>query len=247
MKNPGFREYHERIESFILWFIDAACFIDSDDDKWDFYITYEKNADSCGTTYSFVGYSTCYRFYAYPDKIRPRISQVLVLPPYQRQGHCTELIIAIYQQYVSRNDVSDITAEDPSENFQRVRDYIDATNCLKLPEFQSSKLDQAFSSEMRKVAREKYKINRRQARRVYEILRLRETPESDDAAFTKYRLAVKARLNEPMKNEALRKKSHFLPASLSPPKEERLLILQREFENCLSEYKKVVARIESSL
>uniref|UniRef100_F6RPW8 Histone acetyltransferase type B catalytic subunit n=2 Tax=Ciona intestinalis TaxID=7719 RepID=F6RPW8_CIOIN len=255
MTNPNFKEYHQRIESFILWFIDAACFIDSDDDKWDFYVVFEKCTEGGITSHLFVGYSTCYRFYAYPDKIRPRISQVLVLPPYQRQGHCTELITAIYQQYVPKAAVLDITAEDPSENFQRVRDFIDSKNCLKLPEFQDSKLGQKFSKEMRKAAQEKYKINRRQARRVYEILRLRITPENDDVAFTKYRLAVKSRLNEPIYahvvfltkiNESLRKKSHLLPASLVPPKEERLLMLQREFETCLHEYKKVITRLDIS-
>ena len=38
----------------------------------------------------------------------------------------------------------------------------------------------------------------RQARRVYEILRLQHTNENDDAEFTKYRLAIKSRINQPM-------------------------------------------------
>ena len=39
MTNPKFREYHHRMESFILWFIDAASYIDVDDEKWDYYVT----------------------------------------------------------------------------------------------------------------------------------------------------------------------------------------------------------------
>ena len=35
---PGFREYHERLQTFILFFIDAASFIDVDDDRWNFFL-----------------------------------------------------------------------------------------------------------------------------------------------------------------------------------------------------------------
>ena len=32
-----------------------------------------------------IGFCTLYNYYAYPDKTRVRVSQILVLPPYQRQ------------------------------------------------------------------------------------------------------------------------------------------------------------------
>lgn len=35
---PGFREYHERLQTFILFFIDAASYIDVDDDRWNFFL-----------------------------------------------------------------------------------------------------------------------------------------------------------------------------------------------------------------
>ena len=38
MTQPGFREYHEKMQTFLLWFIDAASFIDVDDDKWEYFI-----------------------------------------------------------------------------------------------------------------------------------------------------------------------------------------------------------------
>ena len=67
---------------------------------------YEKTIESGGSThYSITGYATVYSYYAYPDKIRPRIryyltmysvnthmcnlflfSQMLIMPPYQRKG-----------------------------------------------------------------------------------------------------------------------------------------------------------------
>ena len=38
MTCSGFRDYHERLQTFLLWFIDAASFVDTDDDKWTFYL-----------------------------------------------------------------------------------------------------------------------------------------------------------------------------------------------------------------
>lgn len=41
-------------------------------------------------TYHFVGYTTLFPFYCFPEKTRIRISQFVILPPYQQEGHgCT--------------------------------------------------------------------------------------------------------------------------------------------------------------
>lgn len=50
---------------------------------------------------------------------------------------------------------------------------------------------------MAKEACNKFKINKKQARRVYEILRLKATNLSDKSAYLAYRLEVKNRLNAP--------------------------------------------------
>lgn len=36
--SPGLVEYHKKLQTFILWFIDAASFIDTDDEKWKFFL-----------------------------------------------------------------------------------------------------------------------------------------------------------------------------------------------------------------
>lgn len=33
-----FVEFYQRIETFALWYIDAASYIDTDDDRWQFYV-----------------------------------------------------------------------------------------------------------------------------------------------------------------------------------------------------------------
>ncbi len=35
---PGFRSYHERLQPFLLFFVDAASYIDVDDDRWDYWL-----------------------------------------------------------------------------------------------------------------------------------------------------------------------------------------------------------------
>lgn len=54
-----------------------------------------------------------------------------------------------------------------------------------------------FSPEMVTQACAKFKLSKRQVRRVYEILRLRATNTSDKTAYLEYRLDVKNRLNAP--------------------------------------------------
>ena len=61
------------------------------------------------TRYAIAGYATVYEYYAYPDNTRPRISQMLVLPPFQRIGVGLQLLEKIYKYYISQPRVVDIT------------------------------------------------------------------------------------------------------------------------------------------
>ena len=56
-----------------------------------------------------------------------RLSQFLILPPYQSQGHGSELYNQVMQLALSRDNIVELTIEDPSEAFDRLRD----TNDLK--------------------------------------------------------------------------------------------------------------------
>lgn len=37
-KDPGFREYHRRMQIFILLYIEAGSYINEDDDAWEFAV-----------------------------------------------------------------------------------------------------------------------------------------------------------------------------------------------------------------
>lgn len=204
---PGFLSFHERLQTFLLWYVDAASFIDVDDDQWTFFTVFEKFQSSEGAArYATAAYATVYRYYAYPRHSRPRISQVLTLPPFRKLGICAQLLQAVYSHFMIQPEVVDITVEDPSQDFQRIRDYVDAKNCSDLPAYHPAKLLQGFSQDMANQASSKFKINKKQSRRVYEILRLKNTNTSDKTAYLNYRLDVKNRLNAPFQKKKLEMK-----------------------------------------
>lgn len=191
----NFQKYHARLESFTFWFIDATSRIEHDE-KWRFFVVYEKYETPDGENrYASVGYSSVYQYFAYPDKIRPRVSQFLVLPPFQRLGVGTQLLQTIYKHYQAMEKVCDITVEDASENFQRLRNTVDARMVKDLPEFAAENLKNGFSSKMAQAAKEKFKVNPKQCRIIYEILRYGITNKANKAEYKAYRLDVKKRLN----------------------------------------------------
>lgn len=64
-----------------------------------------------GHRYAVCGYATVYLYYAYPNKTRPRISQFLVLPPFQRIGLGAKLLDVVYRSFHNDDAILDITGE----------------------------------------------------------------------------------------------------------------------------------------
>ncbi len=122
-------------------------------DRWRVYLTYEKASEPSSpnaSPYSFVGYATTYRFWKFQktasslrqdssglplqlsEPITPRslpsrlrISQFLILPPYQSAGHGSALYQAIYEEVMADPTILEMTVEDPSEEFDKLRDMND--------------------------------------------------------------------------------------------------------------------------
>lgn len=59
-----------------------------------------------------VGFCSVYKFFAYPDKIRPRISQFFVLPSHQRKGIGSKLYHSVMNHMRGMTDVVDITGKN---------------------------------------------------------------------------------------------------------------------------------------
>lgn len=255
---PGLREYHERLQPWILFFIDAASYIDIDDDSWRFFLMFEKVTVGGEERRQVVGYLTVYEYYAYgrtTNHKRPRIAQMLVLPPFQRLGLGARLLDTVYSHYRSDRTVTDITVEDPSDNFVRLRDFVDTRNCLQMAAFGREAVAGGFTEAMAEAARAELKICRKQARRVYEIVRLHHTSLADKQQYKEYRIDIKRRLNAPYQKEQSQlaklqkalKPEEFAAAMVNVTnREQRLENLERQFEELETHYKAVLEKVAAA-
>ncbi|KAF2996023.1 histone acetyltransferase 1 [Curvularia kusanoi] len=66
---------------------------------------------------------------------RERISQFLILPPYQGQSLGSRLYNTIFTDLVQKPFIYEIPVEDPSEDFDAMRDYCDLSYLRSLPAF----------------------------------------------------------------------------------------------------------------
>lgn len=260
----GFPEYHDRLQTFLKWYIEGASYVDMDDERWEYFTIYEKmpldkstksNSVPLDFQYCFVGYCSVYRFYAYPNRSRPRIAQFLILPPFQRMGLGTRLLQSIYNTYNNKS-VVDIQVEDPSENFTRMRDVLDCNLCKDLKAFSPEKLKNGFTKEMSDEALEKHKLFSREARRVYEILRLKSIDRNNSDEYRSYRLDIKNRLNAPYQRQikhivekAKRRtsKSEYetIVKAAEVPRDVRVSMLSKQYEALEEEYNAVIESLSS--
>jgi len=255
---PGFRDYHERLQAWVMFYIDAASYIDMDDDSWRIFLLFEKYGGVGEQHYAIAGYLTVYQYYAYGREVnmkRPRISQMLVLPNYQRQGLGATLLDTVYKSYRGDEKVVDITVEDPSDNFVRLRDYVDTKNCLTLPAFAKDKVLNGFNDAMVESAAKELKICKKQSRRVYEIIRLHHTSLSNQKEYKDYKLDVKKRLNVPYQKEQSQlaklqkalKPEEFAAAMVNiTNREQRLEILEKQFVELECHYKAVLEKVAAA-
>jgi len=169
-----------------------------------------------------------------------------VLPPFQKKGLGAKMLQTIYDWYCSKSEVLDITVEDPSDNFIRLRDFVDAKNCNRLGSYGREKLAGGWSEDMVREARDKLKLNRKQARRVYEILKLRATDRSKPEEYTNFRLEVKRRLNAPFVKMNRNLNMSFDDTSVIATKEVRMEELRGLYREIEEEYLQVIERLAVS-
>ncbi|ELR24340.1 histone acetyltransferase type b catalytic subunit [Acanthamoeba castellanii str. Neff] len=193
------RQYHERIQLFLIWFIDRSSYIDDTDLDWELYFIFEKRRTFGETRYSIVGYATVYPFFSFPDQRRLRISQFLILPPFQKQGHGEQLLRAIYREAWGRTglyeSVRDITVEDPSPEFKLLRDITDLRLCLESGFLKGVPGDKIDPEQLRAV-QSRFKLAKSQIEHLHEVLRYVHLDRCDEQVVTRFRLSVKRRLHK---------------------------------------------------
>ncbi|KAH6918972.1 histone acetyltransferase type B catalytic subunit [Coprinopsis sp. MPI-PUGE-AT-0042] len=256
---PGFREYHRRMQLFILLYIEGGSYINEDEEGWEFMVLV--------ATYHFAGYTSLYSFYHYPEKIRLRLSQFVILTPYQRGGHGSELYKSVYQCVVAQPHIAELSVEDPAEAFEDLRDKNDLQMLLAHEKFMEEGFgdpasygggrvggvgragrsgmgggshavkkgkmgpptDKAWAEKWRKDL----KLAGRQFQRLVEMLVLYKTDILDAKAQRAYRLQVKERLY---------RFNFEILAQLE--KEERHEKLEETFKNVKEDYYRILAKVK---
>ena len=204
--NSELQQFHKSLQFLMFLHIDGASYIDDQDPRWELFLIF-------GPQNEFIAYATVYPFLTAAGgnlkegfRERIRISQVFVLPPYQGQGHGRHLLQAIYNNAKERNAL-EITVEDPSEDFRRLRDGLDLALCYKegiLMDDRTRIAADAISEKAIAQMRQKLLLTAAQARRIMEIHCCRAVPwtsaellEEDYEALDlqkRFRLMVKRRL-----------------------------------------------------
>ena len=161
LTSPQSVSLFQNVQSFGYWFIDGASEIVVTDDsphRWLMLTIFTTVQDHP----AFVGYCLLYVF-SNPFQFPPqslRLCQILILPPFQKQGHSTRVFDCVYEQlmhmppsevlpasYSKEIDGSEkvpkdecsyamYTVEDPCEDFTFVRDVYDCrllrrADCMK--------------------------------------------------------------------------------------------------------------------
>jgi histone acetyltransferase 1 len=122
--SPNAGLLYSRLVPLVLLFVDGSNPIDVTDPDWHLYLLIQKKEEKEDPLYRIVGFTAIYKFYRYPDRLRMRLSQILVLPSFQGKGLGSYLMEVVNNVAITEN-VYDLTVEEPSEKFQHIRTCID--------------------------------------------------------------------------------------------------------------------------
>ncbi|KAK6348326.1 histone acetyltransferase 1 [Orbilia javanica] len=256
----------------VPFFIEAGSSIDLSDeeeylrDRWDAFFLYEHLPDN---QFSFIGYCTVHKYWyftpiekdedekkkdeddfmlnkegenKFPHKYRARISQFLILSPYQGHQHGRKLYEAIVDEYLSSDKVNEIVVEDPSEKFEKLRDLCDYKRLKKQSlindEAVETLLGRKHSREWIDVQRAKAKMPMRQFQRIIELMLLEHIiitkgPNYDEQ-LERYMTYVKDRLYR-----------HNKDVLMQLEREERSEKLHETYERVHSDYEAYLATLGS--
>ncbi|KAI5817158.1 acyl-CoA N-acyltransferase [Pyronema omphalodes] len=189
------------IQMLAILYIDGASTIEVDDEewsnkRWEVFFLYEKHNDE---SYSFIGYSALYHYYFFSkesyEMSRVRLSQFLILPPFQRQGLGSAFYDTIMKHYHDMDSVKEITVEDPNQEFDNLRDCRDMLKWESIPEFSNITLQDVVSKKVSlKDLRARTKMPQRHFNRLIEIKLLKSLNVKDKKQYKQYRLFVKKRI-----------------------------------------------------
>ncbi|CCK69993.1 histone acetyltransferase catalytic subunit HAT1 KNAG_0D02430 [Huiozyma naganishii CBS 8797] len=227
-----FKRLHRRIQIFTLLFIEGASYIDENEPNWEIFWAFNKDTHNC------VGYATTYKYWYYGSasefdtekshRYRSKISQYIVLPPYQSKGHGSKLYQSIYTTWFQNVQIVEVTVEDPNEEFDDLRDRNDLKMLEENKFFEAlneqTPVEGFIDDSWLQRTRTQFKLEKRQFSRLVEmsLLHLQKTEL--------YSLQVKKRLYQ--KNyEALME---------IPTAEEQKAALTTSLESLTEDYERIL-------
>ncbi|KAF8976442.1 histone acetyltransferase 1 [Entomortierella lignicola] len=225
---PRFLEYHKRLQCFATFFIEGASFIEDTDEKWEIRLLFERVNENGQDTYNIVGYCTMYPYFYYPDQIRMRISQFLILPPYQQQGHGSRMYRSLYDDFCSRKEIREMTVEDPNDDFSDLRDKNDMKHLTAKGVFKD--LQTPIRADRIEQVAKAFKLTKRQVARCFELALLRNLDKRNKSQYKAFRLQVKERLYK-----------HNAEALATLDKSERIEKLHETFQSVEEDYLRILA------
>ena len=174
LEDAAVKQMINRIQVLALLFIEGGSAIvdetnmrpNPSDGRWTIFFLYRRDAsaeDPSKAAYTFIGYSTIFRFFYMAKDAAPtppgtelelprsdfdlaqlpcrsRLSQFLILPPFQGAGNGARLYETIFDYYYHHKPTKMLTIEDPNEAFDDLRDVCDLTFLRTLPEFAALRL-----------------------------------------------------------------------------------------------------------
>ena len=107
--------YINALQFLCMFYIEAASFIDVADEKWMLYSLHNHKTDE------ILGFATVYRFFKFPEGIRARISQFMVMPGWKRRGYGALMYSLLMKDLEKDPQVVQVTVESPGDAFQRMK------------------------------------------------------------------------------------------------------------------------------
>lgn len=206
MSTPGFQDYHKRLRTLPVWFIDGGSVVDSAEPHWTYFTLYKRNPAV------LVGMISCYAYYQHLDRCRVRISQELILPQYQRQGHGAQLLSAVYAHFRADKAVFEINVEDCSPEMQHLRDVADLKDLLETRLMPINRCPPGYhlDKQLESTLKTKLKLTSNQLHRAVQLIQYAMLDEQDEKAVSIWRKAVKRQLLA-INYETLRPKQDRIP------------------------------------
>lgn len=202
---------YSRLVPLVLLLVEGSTPIDIGEHGWEMLLVVKKATQEAGSKFELLGFAAVHNFFHYPESIRLRISQILVLPPYQGEGHGLGLLEAI--NYIAQSEnIYDVTIESPSDYLQYVRSSIDCLRLLmfdpikpalgaivsSLKETNLSKRAQSLRmvppADLMETVRQKLKINKKQFLRCWEILIFLSLDSQDHKSMDNFRACIYDRM-----------------------------------------------------